>query len=130
MAAAGLCCSHQARPGPLGRSRRQQTSSRVAAARRGRARLPLCSAQAGPSRPFGGLPDGAGRQQPAPSQALAASSQVGVPVDQQAVEAPPVAQQAAALGALLQQLGRAATYADKVRRGVFCAYWAGETSRF
>lgn len=114
MAAAGLCCPRLARPGPLCRFSRHQTSRFIAQGERSRARQLLCRAQAGPSRPFGGLPDGSGRLQPAPSQAVAADSRIGTPVEQQTAAAPAVAEQAATLRALLQQLGRAATYADKV----------------
>lgn len=124
MAAAGLCCPRQARPGPLSGSSRQQAVCGVGRVGRSRSRLPLCRAQAGASRPFGGLPDGAGRQQPAPSQALAAGSRAAAAAEQQVADVPAVAEQAAALRALLQKLGRAATFADKVRR------WCGGAGLF
>ena len=118
-AAAGLWSLQQARPALPGRPARQQSARSAVAGGRCRARLPLCRAQAVPPRPFGGLPDGAGRQQPPPSQALAAGAQLGAAAEQQQwaqAEVPALAEQVAALSALLQQLGRAATYAGKVRR--------------
>lgn len=84
-----------------------------------RERAPLVTAQA--ASPFrNGKPEGPGSR-PAPpttpNQAVAADAATGAGTEQrwQQQQAPSVVEQQAALDRLMQRLGRAATYADKVR---------------
>lgn len=88
----------------------QQRASRLAASRHagGRSRGLRCAAQLRPFAGSGASPQEAARQ---PQPAAAVASQAAT-VD----AAPPVAEQQKELAALLQRLGKAATYGDKVRQ--------------